>query len=400
MLRARTHTPALARSARSAQAAGFTLVELMIAIALMLIITLQLQIIFNGSRTMFLRAEALVEVFQNARSAVDLIERDLANAVTSDQMEFFRDIRTRSIGVGHMNQDEMLPELRNSFFQGVNYVHNLAMKQPPEYRPLMAIDGGPYRRDGLYFRTFTTVNGVGKEALVQYRLTVGPDPTRPRPLPILQRRLTEVERITTAGDPVVRRHDWMDVCYYVQEFKVEAFLRDRSFGSVGRFYSPRQAAQGGASGTDVRAPNLQRMGGPEDGVGVVFIEQGEGQLATTGILTVTQTVNTSARPLQNLAPGDRMYLLTQPLPGQTFQTDFGGYMTIKEIDRVTTPGQTKVHFEQSVTLQNAMAGIGATSVTARFRAAFMPSALRITMLVKDSRSSELRTIQRIFRVGS
>ena len=42
--------PAAQEGMPAAQEQGFTLVELMIAVALMLIITLQLQIIFDGSR--------------------------------------------------------------------------------------------------------------------------------------------------------------------------------------------------------------------------------------------------------------------------------------------------------------------------------------------------------------
>lgn len=377
---------------------GFTLVELMIAIALMLVITLQLQIIFNGSRIMFSKAEALVEVFQNARNAIDLMERDLSNAVLTDQMEFFYDSRTRSVGVGHFNNDEVLPELRNNFFQGTPYIHSFAVKQPREFQPLQAIQGGPYRRDAFYFRTYTTVAAVSKEALVEYSLWIGTDPDRPRDLPILQRRITELERIDSQGRPVIVKHPPTDVCYFVQEFKVEPFFRDRSRGSVGRFFSPQEAVAGGSS--VYHAPNMARYGSSGD-VGLVCVERGDGTLDTaTAALRIDNVVNSPQVPLQHVGPGSKVYLLTRPITGQTFQTDFGGYLTIKEIDRTTSPGQTLLRFEEEVAMRTMMGALTAPTLGCDFRAAFLPPAVRISMKIKDTKSEEIRTIQRIFRVGS
>jgi prepilin-type N-terminal cleavage/methylation domain-containing protein len=56
---------------------GFTLLELMIAIALMLIVMLMLRTMFVTAQDMYVRAARRVEVYQQARSALDLIEQDL-----------------------------------------------------------------------------------------------------------------------------------------------------------------------------------------------------------------------------------------------------------------------------------------------------------------------------------
>lgn len=55
---------------------GFTLLELMIAIALMLIVMLMLRTMFVTAQDMYVRASRRVEVYQQSRSALDLIEQD------------------------------------------------------------------------------------------------------------------------------------------------------------------------------------------------------------------------------------------------------------------------------------------------------------------------------------
>jgi len=56
---------------------GFTLLELMIAIALMLIVMLMLRTMFVTAQEMYVRASRRVDVFSQARNALDLIEQDM-----------------------------------------------------------------------------------------------------------------------------------------------------------------------------------------------------------------------------------------------------------------------------------------------------------------------------------
>src|SRR4051812_24008441 len=124
------------REMRSARQAGFTLVELMIAIGLMLIITAQLNIIFAQSQKLFIGANAMVEVFSNARQAFDTMERDISNIQKTSQMEFFKDDITRPYGYGIYNLGEQIDnQLAPRFFDGVPYVYGMALKQNPTYQP-------------------------------------------------------------------------------------------------------------------------------------------------------------------------------------------------------------------------------------------------------------------------
>jgi prepilin-type N-terminal cleavage/methylation domain-containing protein len=60
---------------------GFTLIELMVSVALMLIIIGMTMVIFNSTSTTFTVAEAKVDIMQNARLALDTIAKDIANAI-------------------------------------------------------------------------------------------------------------------------------------------------------------------------------------------------------------------------------------------------------------------------------------------------------------------------------
>lgn len=68
---------------------GFTLIELMVSVALMLIIIGMTMVIFNSTSTTFTVAEAKVDIMQNARLALDTIAKDIANAtaISGDNIE-------------------------------------------------------------------------------------------------------------------------------------------------------------------------------------------------------------------------------------------------------------------------------------------------------------------------
>lgn len=66
---------------------GFTLLELMIAITLMLIVMLMLNSMFRTAQEMYLRAARRVDVYSQARASLDMIEQDLLRLQTGDEKE-------------------------------------------------------------------------------------------------------------------------------------------------------------------------------------------------------------------------------------------------------------------------------------------------------------------------
>jgi prepilin-type N-terminal cleavage/methylation domain-containing protein len=393
------------------RAAGFTLVELMIAISLMLIITMQLNIIFNQSRKMFISANAMVEVYQNARSALDVMERDIANIAKTSQMEFFHD--KVNIDYGHGIYNEELGEallgsqgVQPRFFDGVPYIYGLAMKQNKSYMPKNAKEGGPYRRDSLYFRTMTTVDGKPHEALCEYDLWIGDQgDANPVQRPILRRTLWDVESVRADGTPVVKKHDAMDICYYVEEFKTEIFLRDKRKGGIGRFYTPMEATLAHAPAGDIDPPNLHRYGAG-DMYGIQCVsrsEPGQGKPGQLRTLDAHLLLSGDASLLAPIGPGDQMYVISQqPDPNNPkIREDFRGPVTISKITVDPKSGLSDVEFDEGpfmITRMTQYKQKGIQTLPCDWRVGWLPAALRVTMKVKDSRSLELRTIQRTFQI--
>jgi prepilin-type N-terminal cleavage/methylation domain-containing protein len=70
---------------------GVTLIELLVAIALMIILTGSISYVFITSRSVFSQSEATIQVYQNARNAFDIIEREVSIAVKTHDMDYFID---------------------------------------------------------------------------------------------------------------------------------------------------------------------------------------------------------------------------------------------------------------------------------------------------------------------
>lgn len=388
--------------------AGFTLVELMIAISLMLIITLQLNIIFNQSRKLFIAADAMVQVFQNARSALELLERDIANVQKTSQMEFFKDdIQRFPYGFRIFNEGEQITGIQPRFFPGVDYIYGLALKER-RYDPKDRKEGKDYRRDAIYFRAMTMIDGTPKDALIQYELDIGPQPSNPLPRPILRRTLWEVEKIAVGGDPVIKKHAAQDICYYATEFKAEVFIRDKRKNGMGRFYGAKEATVAPPAG-DPQPPNLRRYD-TGDSYGIMCVARNEPNNWATLLTAAAQppagggpSGNYLEIPGERLAPlaaGDKMYLLVEPDPGSNAREDFGGPLTISKID-ATQGGAARVWFEEAGLIAQKLGKKrkdGVPRVNVDWRAAWLPPAIRVTLKIKDARSEEIRTIERIFQI--
>ncbi|MCB9932202.1 MAG: prepilin-type N-terminal cleavage/methylation domain-containing protein [Planctomycetes bacterium] len=89
---------------------GFTLLELMIAISLMLIIMLMLRSMFVNAQTMYLRAAKRVDVYSQSRAALDMIEQDLMRIETG--LEDYHTVNCRSLMPEDLRNFEAIPESR------------------------------------------------------------------------------------------------------------------------------------------------------------------------------------------------------------------------------------------------------------------------------------------------
>lgn len=72
----------------SKQSRGFTLVELLVAVALMVILVGAVVMVFTQSSQVISVSEAQMEVYQNARAAMEIIARDLASVQVNTDCHF------------------------------------------------------------------------------------------------------------------------------------------------------------------------------------------------------------------------------------------------------------------------------------------------------------------------
>ncbi len=398
--------------------AGLTIVELLIAIALMMVLTAQVVFVFNQSRQVFSSSLAMVDVYQNARIALDQMERDCQNAVKTADMEPFNDNITAALGVGRYDPGEEVPDLKGRYFGNqVPYVYAMAMKQPKEYAVTTPgpLEGRTFRWDSLYLKTLALVRGESKEAIVQYDLYIR-DPATPKERPVLRRTVTEVTAIdATTRRVTVERHDPEDVCYYVQEFKIEPYLRDLRTLGVGRFYSPKECVQGGQPPLDDPEPPLLPRFGTGDTYGLMCASLGgyrestalsdpphRAYISKDGYMYTDLNPSNPMAKFPQLAPGDRIYMNpTDPTLIRKFPS---AVLTVSRIvvGGAGAPGgpAVRVEFREDADLRSKFtptANLG-NAVEVNYRAGWLPSAMRATLKIKDARTTEVRTIQRIFKL--
>lgn len=75
---------------RPGSRAGFTLMELLVAVGLMVILITAVVVVFVKSTQVFRKAESLMEIFQNARAAIGTVGREVAGSfpIDSNNQEF------------------------------------------------------------------------------------------------------------------------------------------------------------------------------------------------------------------------------------------------------------------------------------------------------------------------
>jgi type II secretory pathway pseudopilin PulG len=337
---------------------GVTLVELLVAISLMIILTGSISYVFVTARNVFSRSEATIQVYQNARNAFDVMERELSIAVKTHDMDFFTD--EAMTANGHYDSGET--------FNGLN-VNDPMQDTKSEYAYAMTIYGGeypdpvysgrqPHRSDMIYFKSLTTVGGKTRSALILYKI----DTTEPRK-PILKKYV--LYRSDLAGGGLVQDPEdksGQDLCLYVTDMKIEYYFDNVFDGNPPGFY-------------EVPVGNNK-----------VFCYMGQGSSDATGTFTAMSFADPASDNFGQLTARDRIFLYGPPAPwGLENSTDY-------IIDSISTTGELTFSKMGMSVLPNT-SGIS-------FRAGFLPSALRVTLKIIDTKGMQVRTIIRVITVQS
>ncbi len=192
---------------RMALRRGFTLVEVLVAVALMVLLVTVMVVLFNGSLGAMMETEARLDIQRSARAAMDHLRDDLSSVLPMDggsQRFWMRDnaIDPRTGGV-------------------------MALSDPDRH-----VTGAC---DAMGFNAVTSIGGTRLPARIIYRLVKDVDPARHntvqkvvngrirpgRPLYILRKELLDLDgrplRDPTSGRPV----EPVDLCYYVMAFNLE-----------------------------------------------------------------------------------------------------------------------------------------------------------------------------------
>lgn len=197
---------------------GLTLVELLIAVSLGTLLIGIITFVWVQSSRIVTDTIDRIDAYENLRSVLDVVERDLANTSRTIDMEFFEDKGDKN---GRFDPGEELkvagthfrtprdkrdplagPPVQPEF---ADPPLNDATKIPYYYSPMISspapyVDkrGEAHWRDEVYARSFAMVGGINRSALVHYRL-VDTDKAAPK----LRRRVwfLDKEGKIAAPDP-------------------------------------------------------------------------------------------------------------------------------------------------------------------------------------------------------
>lgn len=407
---------------------AFTLIELMVALALGLILIGAIVVIFSESQKIYGEMEAKVSVYQYARYAFDQAERDLANCVKTADMEYYQDNPNGGIR-GHYDIDpvtgqdiESLPlrdrgQIAHKLFPDEKYIYAMTLDQPAPY------DDGRgqgalslHRRDSIYFRTIISVNGQSQPVLVEYALDyLKPDGSTLRTLPRLVRRtwvITNQDNSGLGGTPVLEINGGTkntqigknepietELCLYVTDVIFEFYLTDKRNGRPGRFYSAEQATIGQLPNGQPDRIKMRNFSQDPGGykIACFYDERHNGAIDTATYDPDTEFLTTaSGFGFPMCQPGDKVLFLGNA--GLNFRS---GDYTIRSIEPIT-PGSPRFGLRFNEDVPPPTSGSGASSAPSpaatRFRVGWLPPMVRMTLKIKDERKKAIRTVSRQFKL--
>ncbi|MEM7166040.1 MAG: prepilin-type N-terminal cleavage/methylation domain-containing protein [Planctomycetota bacterium] len=393
-----------ARRAAAARSGGFTLIELMVAIALSMIITFCITFVSSQAQRAYESTTAKVEVYQKFRYALADVQENLANMVPTANLEFFIDLGS-SEQDGYWEDGEEIRENGKNLGGGRRGRYDEGAHVVERHYDLDFGDAYPVERHdnfSLYFKTVTQIGGIERVANVEYYLadreaTSADDPGR---IP------SEVEAEKTefrgyALRKVVRYIDIPDIykpaerevvevvselCQNVTDFKVEYFARNLRTTAPGRFVTPRVELDGDFKADSELTPVSGRDGG---GVMREFLYGGfrpaslERGKAAKGRYDTATSVNVpfyfwtsgSGTAFSELNRGDKIFLWSD-----------GGGSNLKGEYTIKRNENGKLYFQEDV---NSALWKGDEGQI-RFRAGYVPSAFRISLRVLNDRGAEAR----------
>ncbi len=265
----------LGRPARSSSRGGFTLMELLVAVGLMVILITAVVVVFVKSTQVFRKAESLMEIFQNARAAIGTVGREVAGSfpIDSNNQEFIIANPRSGAGTGTALQWELTSGSVNWTIPLVVTITQTAWVDPPPVGNTAAprVIGAAkvlyrLRNDptGLYRMTNTTVTlerVLLKPEKVAAYYNVGGSPNlidTVAEMKMLNSAATEKIASRFGGSLTLQE----DLCKFVRyqptgtvgSFHVEYFFVDPTGNATNRFFAEPGVTKSSRSNYPVEPP--------------------------------------------------------------------------------------------------------------------------------------------------
>lgn len=425
---------------------GFTLVELMVALALAAIISVSIMFISSQARIAYEETVRKVDVYNRFRYAFRTIEEDIKNWATTSELEFYTDGRGRGARVNlHWDPGEEVPDRKDDLGPGVvdggvqgDYDEYAQIVQL-QYRSVEPMQTEAKLHDAyqMYFRTFTHVDGALRMANVEYMLLdpsqvdrgKGGMPAVPKqvePNHVADLTLYKIVRYYDVSPmaikklmetPIVRKV--IEVCTNVTDFKVEYMVEKDPSGKVeSGFRTPEEEFRVFAE-SHVRPkqePRLGVAGGYRKSFGYGSVKLGVNYSLATAYPGIRADDGLAGRsnpqPLRlgfqgdptthfgELIPGDKIFIFTGSERAEMSAGAAAG--STENVSRLTRfpSGDYTVKSNYQGLLEfvediDTSEWAGKPQSGIYYKASYLPSAARITIRVVDDQGQYPKTLQRV-----
>lgn len=431
-------------------AGGFTLIELLVALMLASILSLAIMTISSSASNTYIATVDKVSVFNNFRLAMKSLQTDLAGWIPSQELEFYVD------GAGNNSRrdyhyspgeeikdrtDEHGPGVVNGGDKGYDEFASVEQRHYSSLEPWQVDEGfdQPKVHDAyqLYFRTMTFVDGMIREANVEYLLVdpsaprktwvngIPPAPTKVAPGDVAGLSLYKVIRyleitedsVTNLNYVPIRRRI-LEVAPNVTDFRVEYLSSDPFTRSVRdgelRFRTPEEDYEDPTEAAIRPSRQMHKDGEPSYrksfGYGSINLSnQIDLAIAETavwgdnnlrGLGRAPQPVRIGFRGNQRirfaeLVPGDRLYIFTSSERGQARnQQNTVGRITAFPAGDYTILSNLSGMLELREDIDSSTWGEGGIQGI-RYKAAYTPAALRITLRMVDDEGKNPKSMQQV-----
>ena len=429
---------------------GFTLVELLVALMLAAIISVVISFISTNARSSYTTTVAKVEVYNQFRLAFKDLQTDLAQWIPTQELEFYIDGRGGRPQDFHWQPGEGVPDRTDD--QGTGVVDG-GVKG--DYDEFAFIEEGHYKTANvdkesddlgnnvhdayrLYFRTMTYVDGALREANVEYMLVdasqpPGPDGLPPSPkvvttngklrdltlLKVVRYYIIDAETITQLVDYPIKRRI-RELATNITDFRVE-YMVHNAFNSKARSVFRTPAADYAKFAERATRPvKVDDPGGASYrkvfGYGSMKLEQkyplavafsarwGDDQLRQRrGHQPVRFGFESDPNiHFAELTPGDRIFVFTDQSSGAGRKAGSGGGGGGPNVaqDLKMKPGDytVKANLEGLLEFFEDVDSSKWGDKDQRpiyYKAAFIPSALRVTLRMVDDKGESPKTMQQV-----